>query len=137
MTSLSDRTRLKSRARWTIAQSCVIVLMKSIARQLIVFDDLACVAIFCHVRSPRRHRQILHLAGPGELVDQVERGFGDLLIRADAIDPAREHQPLIEGGVSGEKRRGLILHDDRDVIRRVAWRRDGDDVADGGQAFAG
>ena len=59
MTSLSDRTRLKSRPRWTIAQSGAVVLMKSIARQLnriavsdrttfrgltqFVFDDLACV----------------------------------------------------------------------------------------------
>jgi hypothetical protein len=61
MTSLSDRTRLKSRARWTIAQSGAVVLMKSIGRQLnriavsdrttfrgltqFVFDDLACVAL--------------------------------------------------------------------------------------------
>ena len=61
MTSLSDRTRLKSRARRTIAQSGAVVLMKSIARQLnriavsvratfrgltqFVFDDLACLAL--------------------------------------------------------------------------------------------
>ena len=61
MTSLSDRTRLKSGARWTIAQSGLVVLMKSTARQLnriavsdrttfrgltqFVFDDLACVAL--------------------------------------------------------------------------------------------
>ena len=60
MTSLSDRTRLKSGARWTIAQSGLVVLMKT-ARQLnriavsdrttfrgltqFVFDDLACVAL--------------------------------------------------------------------------------------------
>ena len=81
--------------------------------------------------------QVNHPATSGELADRAERCAGDIVIGADAIYPAGEHQVLIVGRIAGQEIGGpLIFHDDRNVVCRVAGCRDCDDIARGGQTLA-
>ena len=65
-------------------------------------------------------RQINRRAGPGEAFYRVQRNAGNVLIWADAINLASEHQFFIIRGVASKKERGaFILNQDGDMMRRV------------------
>ena len=61
--------------------------------------------------------------------DRIQRGAANLLVSADAVQPALEHQFFIIGGVAGQEIRGVVvLHHNGEMIHGVIGRRDRDDV---------